>query len=41
MTTIDWSAIAVYLVALIALSLFLGRGQKGEEDQLRNHRWHE
>ncbi|MBT8496489.1 MAG: sodium/solute symporter [Deltaproteobacteria bacterium] len=32
MTTIDWIIIAVYMAGLIALSVFLGRGQEGEED---------
>ena len=32
MTTVDWIIIAIYMAGLIGLSVFLGRGQEGEED---------
>ena len=32
MTTIDWVIIAAYLAGMIALSVFLGRGQESQED---------
>jgi len=32
MTTIDWALLAVYMLALIAMSVFLGKGQENAED---------
>ncbi|MEM1128437.1 MAG: sodium/solute symporter [Bacteroidota bacterium] len=32
MTALDWSIIIAYLMAMIGLSVYLGRGQKDEED---------
>ncbi len=42
MTPLDWALVAVYAVGLIAMSAWLGRGQKDETDYYlagRNMRW--
>ena len=32
MTSLEWGIIAIYMGSMIALSVFLGRGQKNKDD---------